>query len=224
MLDDEARCLWCALIAAYSEQDKHNHTKAAGVAGCDMQTAWRIYHTGFARAKLPPIKDIVCAQQAENRAIRGSGGEQSLRLVDAQADARRVAFAEGQMIAASNTGVAKYVDELQRMMMDVVPVMARMRLDISALADDSNEDGSAVTYGQRREAVREMAWLQKEGMRMIKAGMDLERKFNNEPTAIIGVDLGSDVGELLRSAMESVVVLENIAGLIDVTPETETKH
>ena len=222
MNDADTLVLWEELIGAYANQIDTNHTAAARVVGCKQNQAARLYNKGHSRTGLGAIKDIVGSRQAANRAIREAGaGDEELRLVDAQADARRVSFQEGQMIAATRMSISGFVHQLRDLMKTMAPVMTRMQKDVEAMAKDEDSDGNKITFSQRHEAVREIVWLQRQAAKMVKMAMDLERKYNNEPTAIIGVELGTDVSELLRSALESAAALEHTAALIDVTPDVK---
>lgn len=231
MLDDEAKALWSELVAVFAAQEKHSPSEAAKTVGCKKHQAWRIYHNGFARAKLPPIKEVIGAVQAESRALREADNrleeaddlKVELRLSDAQADSRRVLLQEGQMIAASAMGVARYVEQLRGLMAVVEPVMQRMQEDIEALAGDE-VDGVKVTTRQRQDAVREVVWLQQQALKMVRWSMELERIYADKPIAIIGVELEFDVEDLTRRALESAKAVQLSAMLIDVTPEATTKH
>lgn len=216
------RPLWELLIETYADQAPElNHTKAAKTVGVSISTAYRIYHHGFRRKKLAPVREIINERQAMNRAVRGAaGGEPTLQA--AQDDARETIRLEGQMIAAARLGVSRVVQGVFRMMEAMEPVLEKIEGDIVTLADDDPEDSNRSQ--ERRALLRDILSYQRQSARLINDVMNLERKFMNEPTALVGVEVDDDIETLIQRAKEGAAMLRQLATvkqleMTNVTPE-----
>lgn len=222
---ERSRELWERLIAAYSQQTYVNHKKASELAGCASATAWRIFYQGLPSIDAPPIEEVLAKTQAENRALRASNGDDT-SLESAQRDARAVALAEGQMVAQARTGVMRTVRHIKALMDALEPVIEVMTEDIAGLADTSTDDEGKplVDPRDRRWIVREVLNYQRQALKLTTLIMDLERRMNNEPAAVIGVHLTGDINQLVQQALEGAAALEHTAStLIDVSPDP-TQH
>lgn len=212
-----ARATWERLIEAYADQYPPSHTESARIAGCSLSTARKAYFKGLKSPPLPPIQQVIGERRAENRAVIGAGDGEEPTLVTAQESARKVALQEGMMVATTRSAISTMVTEMAKLMDSVGPLVERLVKDIAAA---SEEGGSAE---DRREAMRDVFFYQKKMTQLVGYSLDLERKLNAEPAAIIGVELSVDVNDLVRRARESSRALQKAAGLLDM-PGPTTQH